>query len=63
MSEIKYIHKIYQRRNNEGTFLSVKKLADVTPIFIKGSKNSKYNYRSISILKNLLKVSEKIMYK
>ena len=31
--------------------------------FKKGSKNSKDNYRPISILKNLSKVFENIMYK
>ena len=48
---------------NEGTFASVFKLADVTPIFKKGSKNSKDNYRPISMLKNLSKVFENITYK
>ena len=43
---------------NEGTFLSVVKLADTTPVFKKVSKNSTGNYRPISILKNLLKVFE-----
>ena len=48
---------------DEVTFPSVFKLADVTPIFKKGSKNSKDNYRPISILRNLSKVFENIMYK
>ena len=42
---------------NEGTFPSVFKLADVTLIFKKGSKNSKDNYRPISILKSLTKLN------
>ena len=33
------------------------------PIFKKGSKNSKDDFRQINILKNLLKVFEKIIYK
>ena len=36
---------------NEGHFQSVFKLANFTPTFIKSSKNSKDNYRPISILK------------
>ena len=43
---------------NEGTFLSVVKLADATPIFKNISKNSTGNCRPISILKNVLKVFE-----
>ena len=39
------------------------KLPDVTPIFEKGSKNSKDNYRCTSILNNLLNIFEKVMYK
>ena len=38
-------------------------LAGVTPIFKKYSKYSKYNYKSISILKDLSKRFEKIVYK
>ena len=48
---------------SEGTFPSVFKLADVTPIFKKGSKNSTNNYRPINNLKNLSKVFVNIMYK
>ena len=47
---------------NEGTFPSVFKLADITPIFKKGPKNSKDNYRPINILKKLSEVFE-TMYK
>ena len=32
-------------------------------IFKKGSKNSKYNYCPISILKNISKVHERVMFK
>ena len=33
------------------------------PVFKKGSKNSKHNYRPISILKNISKVYERVMFK
>ena len=48
---------------NEGTFISVFKLAEVTPIFKKDSRNSKDNYRLTSSLKNLSQVFQKILYK
>ena len=57
------LHLLFNVSVNEGTFLSVFKLADATPIFKKSSKNSKDNYRPISILKNLSKVFHNIMYK
>ena len=52
------LHLSFNVSVNEGTFLSVFKLADVTPIFKKGSKYSKDNYRPISIFKNLSEVFE-----
>ena len=45
------LHLSFNVSVNEGTFPSVFKLADVTLIFKKGSKNSKDNYRPISTLK------------
>ena len=47
---------------NKNEFPSVLKLADVKPVFKKGSKISKHNYRSISIFKNISKIFEKVMF-
>ena len=44
-------------------FPSFLQLTAVIPIFKKGSKNSKYNYRPISILKNIFKIYERVMFK
>ena len=33
------------------------------PTFKKGSKNSKHNYQPISILKNIYKIYERVMFK
>ena len=33
------------------------------PVFKKGSKNSKHDYRLVSILKNISKVYERVMFK
>ena len=45
------LHLSFNVSVNEGTFPSVFKLADVTPIFKKGSKYSKDHYRPINIFK------------
>ena len=39
------------------------KVADVTPVFKKGERTSASNYRPISILSNLSKVFERLLYK
>ena len=54
------LHRLFNTSGNEGNFISAFKLADVTPIFEKGSKNSKDNYRPISILKNCQKYLKKL---
>ena len=38
------------------------KSADVTPAYKKKSKNSKDNYRPISILSNIFKIYERFLY-
>ena len=57
------LHLSFNALVSKGTFPWVFKLVDATPIFKKVLKNSKDNYRSVSNLKNLSKVFEKIMYK
>ena len=39
------------------------KLANITPIYKKGSKNSKENYRPVSILPNIQKMYERCLFK
>ena len=43
-------------------FPSDLKLADVTPVYKKTSKNSKDNYRPVSILWNISKIYKRCMY-
>ena len=45
-----------------GIFPNNQKLADITPIFKKSDKNSKNNYRQVSILPALSKVFERLMF-
>ena len=44
-------------------FPSVLKLADITPVFKKGDKKCKDNYRPVSILSNVSKVFERIIFR
>ena len=39
------------------------KLANVTPVYKKGSKKSKENYRPVSILPNISKINERCLFK
>ena len=48
---------------DSSTFPTALKLTHITPAFKKGSKNSKENYRPISILPNISKIYERCMYK
>ena len=58
-----FIHSPINTTINENEFPSCLKLADVIPVFKKGSKNSKQYYRPISILKSISKVYERVMFK
>ena len=46
-----------------GVFPSVLKTAKVVPVFKKDSKLDYSNYHSISLLSNIEKILEKLMYK
>ena len=59
-------HFLYHNFNNSlscSTFPTGMKYADVTPTHKKDDKTDKTNYRPISILPNLSKVYERLMYK
>ena len=58
-----FVHPSINASSNNGDFPSFLKLANVIPVFEKDSKNSKDNYRQISILKNVSKVCERILFK
>ena len=58
-------HFLYHNFNNSlscSTFPTAMKYADATPIHKKDDKTDKTNYRPISILPNLSKVYERLMY-
>ena len=58
-------HFLYHNFNNSlscSTFPTGMKYADVTPIHKKDDKTDKTNYRPISILPNLSKAYERLMY-
>ena len=58
-----FIDKTFNNMVDSSRFPAALKLAHITPAFKKGSKNSKENYRPISILPNISKSSEKCTYK
>ena len=62
-TNLDFIHPLINASINNGDFPSFLKLANVIPVFKKDSKNSKDNYRPISILKNISKVYERILFK
>ena len=52
----------YKIDNTKGEFSCVLKHADVIPVHKKEIKSDKVNYRPVSILPNLSKIYEKVMY-
>ena len=48
---------------NTSSYPSLLKRADITPVHKKDSKSEKNNYRLVSILSNISKVNERIMFK
>ena len=60
---VSFICKTFNNMVHSSTFPAALKLAHITPPFKKGSKNSKENYRPISILPNISKIYERCMYK
>ena len=54
--------KLTNKSLNQGIFPRILKFANVCPIFKKGDFNKCENYRPISLLSNLGKILEKIMY-
>ena len=55
--------KTFNNIIDSSTFPAALKLTHITPAFKEGSKNSKENYRPISISPNILKIYERWMYK
>ena len=53
---------MFQISLNSGQFPNIWKKANVVPLFKKGEKNSKTNYRPISLLSNVSKVLERLVY-
>ena len=60
-----FAHKIFIDFNSsvdQGFFPSNLKLADVTPVFKKGDRLEKTNYRPVSILSSLSKIFERLLF-
>ena len=59
----KYICDFFNECLDKGTFPSILKHANITPVFKKGYKGSKNNYRPVSILPVISKIFEKLLCK
>ena len=57
-----YFYENINQCISKSVFPSDLKLADVTPVYKKKSKNSKDNYRPVSILSNISKIYERCIY-
>ena len=57
-----YLYKNINQCISKSIFPPDLKLADVTPVYKKKLKNSKYNYRPVSILSKISKIYERCIY-
>ena len=57
-----YFYENINQCMSKSIFPSELKLVDVTPVYKKKSKNSKDNYRPVSILSNISKIYERCIY-
>ena len=56
-------HSSFNNSIYQSEFPSILKLANITPVFKKGGRNSKENYRPVSILSNISKIFERCMFR
>ena len=59
----KYIYDFFNECVDKGTFPSILKRANITPVFKKGYKGSKDSYRPVSILPVISEIFEKLLCK
>ena len=57
------LHSSFNDSIYQSEFPSILKLANITPVFKKGDRNSKENYRPVSILSNILKIFDGCMFR
>ena len=57
-----FLHFSFNNSIYQSEFPSILKLANITPVFKKGDRNSKESYRPVSILTNISKTFEQCMF-
>ena len=57
------LHSSSSNSIDQSEFPSIRKLANISPVFKKGDRNSKENYRPVSILSNISKILERCMFR
>ena len=58
-----FLHTSFNEFVKKSEFSSVLKLANITPVFKKGERECKNNYRAVSILSNVSKIFERITFR
>ena len=58
-----FLHSSFNTSVTNSEFPSVLKQANITPVFKKGERYSKNNYRPVSILPNVSKILERCMFR
>ena len=58
-----FLHAGFNEFGKKSEFPSVLKQANITPVYKKGERESKNNYRPVSILSNISKIFERIMFR
>ena len=58
-----FLHASFNEFVKKSEFPSVLKQANITPVYKKGERECKNNYRPVSILSNVSKIFERIMFR
>ena len=58
-----FLHTSFNEFVKKSEFPSVLKQANITPVFKKGERDYKHNYRPVSILSNVSKIFERIIFR
>ena len=58
-----FIYQSFNNMTDVSIFPTSLELANITPVYKKGSKNSKENYRPVIILPNISKIYERCLFK
>ena len=58
-----FLHSSFNNSIYQSEFPSIFKLANITPVFKKGNRNSKESYKLVTILSNISIIFERCMFR